>query len=25
MLKAMLTAEAESKSSAWHSTSELWD
>ena len=25
MLKAMLIAEAESKSSAWHSTSELWD
>lgn len=25
MLKAMLTAEAESKASAWHSTSELWD
>ncbi len=25
MLKAMLIAEAESKASAWHSTSELWD
>ncbi len=25
MLKAMLTAEAESKASAWHSTSEGWD
>lgn len=25
MLKAMLMAEAESKASAWHSTSELWD
>lgn len=25
MLKQMLIAEAESKSSAWHSTSELWD
>src|SRR5690554_285636 len=25
MIKAMLVAEAESKSSAWHSTSELWD
>ncbi|MGB0931312.1 MAG: carboxyl transferase domain-containing protein, partial [Chitinophagales bacterium] len=25
MIKAMLMAEAESKSSAWHSTSELWD
>lgn len=25
MLKAMLMAEADSKSSAWHSTSELWD
>ena len=25
MIKAMLIAEAESKSSAWHSTSELWD
>ena len=25
MLKAMLIADAESKSSAWHSTSELWD
>lgn len=25
MLKGMLIAEAESKSSAWHSTSELWD
>ncbi|MEM8908509.1 MAG: carboxyl transferase domain-containing protein, partial [Bacteroidota bacterium] len=24
-IKAMLMAEAESKSSAWHSTSELWD
>ncbi|MEM6632999.1 MAG: carboxyl transferase domain-containing protein [Bacteroidota bacterium] len=25
MMKAMLVAEAESKASAWHSTSELWD
>lgn len=25
MMKAMLVAEADSKSSAWHSTSELWD
>lgn len=25
MLKAMLSAEADSKASAWHSTSELWD
>lgn len=25
MLKAMLIAEAESKASAWHSTSEIWD